>query len=500
MERNFYIVRAEWDGEDRSDSFIKSKKWFNGYKNKYKKNVCDVNEGDILILCKPKKKVYAIGICTKNKGNGKELSVNWDKKYQFTYEGVQSRRKTIQRIQDGNFIKDFLNDNFPKNKSFEKWYYNILKGNGHIATDIDSYTRDILKFRKDWSIKELEKMGLEKYTHKELGSFPHQIEYKYNNIGGIRGPLGSIKFGIYKIGDNSKHKKNRKNRKNKIIYGNKYAWHEKYGQNESEAFENIKKKIIQIIKYSQNKEWDKIDEIELSDAYKWKIAFIYQDIDNPFITPVFSNDLCRFALIRKGIILSKDLSRSQLYDKIKEEYNVNDIISAQKAMEEIFTFWNNGKKSILAPNNIRKNSGRNATTKKATSERHNKGGKTTVHHRHHPLQSNFIRFLKSKKIVCKEDDNYIDVWFKSKGQGYICEIKPSKTQEEIQSKIREAAGQLLSYMFFSQRECDIKVIVFQGEPDETNVAFLEFLDKRYNFKYLYECGNGKFKGSLNLNY
>ncbi|PZT48375.1 hypothetical protein B6S12_04060 [Helicobacter valdiviensis] len=116
--------------------------------------------------------------------------------------------------------------------------------------------------------------------------------------------LGSIwggsafKFGIYKRCDTSK-----KESQNGRTYNENYAWLTRYGKNETEAFYNVKDKIIQIIKASQNNRLEDIEKIDFGDAVKWKIAFHYQNINNIKIVNIFSKNVLN--LIASGEIKDK---------------------------------------------------------------------------------------------------------------------------------------------------------------------------------------------------
>ena len=56
-----------------------------------------------------------------------------------------------------------------------------------------------------------------------------------------------------------------------------YAWHTKYGDTREEAFDSIKSIILQIVTLSQEERFEEIEGLDLGDAFKWKIAFLYSD-------------------------------------------------------------------------------------------------------------------------------------------------------------------------------------------------------------------------------
>ena len=53
-----------------------------------------------------------------------------------------------------------------------------------------------------------------------------------------------------------------------------YAWHLKYGKTKEDVFENIRNTILKICEFSLENKLEKINTIDLGDAYKWKIAFL----------------------------------------------------------------------------------------------------------------------------------------------------------------------------------------------------------------------------------
>jgi len=114
---------------------------------------------------------------------------------------------------------------------------------------------------------------------------------------------------------------------------------------------------------------------------------------------------------------------------------------------------------------------------------------------HNRLEKSFNKYLEkvvnAQNIV--QDDNYIDFQFELKGKRYICELKPSEDQREISYAIQSAIGQVLRYSY--NRNYDVKVIVFQKEPDEENLRFLEYLKHSHNIYYLYEVKDTLFKGN-----
>ena len=125
-------------------------------------------------------------------------------------------------------------------------------------------------FLDQWPIENLEQMTLEDYTDtKRDNSFCYWLEQITRDLGSISGG-SSYKFGIYKRTSQSEVKEE----SNRNTDG-EYAWFKKYGETKDDAFENVRRIIIKIAKAAQNNTLDIIDTIDLGNAYKWKIAFLY---------------------------------------------------------------------------------------------------------------------------------------------------------------------------------------------------------------------------------
>lgn len=142
-----------------------------------------------------------------------------------------------------------------------------------------------ISFLNKWSIEKLKTMKLEEYTNLDKTSFCYWVE-------SITTPLGSIwggsayKFGIFKRADTTRTNFNEVQKSDGV-----YSWYGKYGNSKEEVFEKIRTTIVEIAKYAKSGNLKGIDEIDLGDAYKWKIAFLYGDynISNIFKYEALSN-------------------------------------------------------------------------------------------------------------------------------------------------------------------------------------------------------------------
>ncbi|WP_253722466.1 McrB family protein [Treponema sp. OMZ 787] len=126
------------------------------------------------------------------------------------------------------------------------------------------------EFNNEFPLERVRNLTLEEYTNTERSnSFCYWVEKKTEKLGSIWGG-SAYKFGIFKIGGKIKGR-------NGTLSDNEYAWYNKYGKDRQEAYENVHSNIIKIIEAAQNGNFEAIDLIDLGDAYKWKIAFLYSN-------------------------------------------------------------------------------------------------------------------------------------------------------------------------------------------------------------------------------
>ncbi|MDK2120334.1 McrB family protein [Campylobacter jejuni] len=190
-----------------------------------------------------------------------------------------------------------------------------------------------LNFQEVWTLEKVKNMTLEEYTNIKKDNpnrddFTFCIESKLDNLGSIWGG-SAFKFGIYRRNDESQ-----KESSSGRLYSQNYAWIAKYGNNENEAFNNIKEKIIQIIQASQDNNLKTIEKIDFGDAIKWKIAFHYQDVKNIKIVNIFSKNVLDLISLNE---FKEKLKIYQIHKKLLENKN----LSLVKMIENIaIPLWN----------------------------------------------------------------------------------------------------------------------------------------------------------------
>jgi 5-methylcytosine-specific restriction protein B len=186
------------------------------------------------------------------------------------------------------------------------------------------------EFLRKWSLEKIENMTLDEYsTVGSKDSFTYWIEAKLDSMGSIWGG-SSFKFGIY----------SRKNNESKEStgmrsYTNQYGWYTYLGDNPQDAFEKVRNDIVSVIKAVQKNDLSSIEENMLGEMYKWKIAFHYQDRNNPLIVNVFLKDALRNYLNNPN----KNLPMYQLYQLVIKKRGAKDLLDFA---EEIWDTWEQG--------------------------------------------------------------------------------------------------------------------------------------------------------------
>ena len=174
-------------------------------------------------------------------------------------------------------------------------------------------------FLKEWPLSRIQNMTLEEYTNLEKTSFCYWLEAITSHVGSIWGG-SAYKFGIYKRRDTS----TTITVDNRITDG-EYAWFHKYGKTRDEAFQTVKQIIIKIINNSLENKFEEIDSIDLGDAYKWKIAFLYGDFN---LINIFKNESLFEAALSLG------------YKRNDKSYSILNrfILSKKNKGQEFFEF------------------------------------------------------------------------------------------------------------------------------------------------------------------
>lgn len=141
----------------------------------------------------------------------------------------------------------------------------------------------IEQFLSLWPLESIQKLKFKDYYHaKQYDSFARYLDLFDISMGETYGN----NFHVWKPADEKKEA-----REHEVYrYENKLAWEKKFGQTFDEAFETVKDRVLRIAELARQGDFAEIETIELNSALKWKIAFVYQDFNQPNIYPIFTKE------------------------------------------------------------------------------------------------------------------------------------------------------------------------------------------------------------------
>jgi len=168
----------------------------------------------------------------------------------------------------------------------------------------EEYRKKIIEFTDYWDIPRISKLKLKEYTGvNNHTTFCYWLEVKTNMLGEIRG-VPADKFMIFKRRDPKQRPKP------KYHYSDsEYTWKKSLSKKRKIAFEKVRDRILNVIKYSQKGDFNNIDEIELHNFLKWKVAYLYS---NENLFPAFEKELLIYAAKKLGKKYNKNAKVSEI--------------------------------------------------------------------------------------------------------------------------------------------------------------------------------------------
>lgn len=142
------------------------------------------------------------------------------------------------------------------------------------------------EFLAVWTLKRIRQMALEEYTNpNRKNAFIYWLESRLDRLGSIYG--GSpFKFGVYCRGQSGPTEE-----ANGRIWVEKYEWLRKFGATEQEAFAVVRGRLVEVIDAAKQGNFARVEEIEIDPELKWKVAFLYQDRNEPSLFPIFEKEV-----------------------------------------------------------------------------------------------------------------------------------------------------------------------------------------------------------------
>ncbi|MEP6906601.1 MAG: AAA family ATPase [Pseudoxanthomonas sp.] len=123
-------------------------------------------------------------------------------------------------------------------------------------------------------------MTLAEYTQAgDKHCFANWMESGLDQYGSIWGG-SAFKFGIYSRNDTKP-----KDGDTALAYDDRYGWYRRFGETHDLAFETVRREVVAVAEAARAGRLVEIDKSELGPAYRWKIAFHYQDRSKPLLFP-----------------------------------------------------------------------------------------------------------------------------------------------------------------------------------------------------------------------
>ena len=153
-------------------------------------------------------------------------------------------------------------------------------------------------FLQRWPLDSLSQMTLEEYTASGTNdSFIYWLEKRTESLCSIWGG-SAFKFGVYSRADTTEKPGNKKRG-----YTSEYGWYKKYGDTPEKAFKKVLEQIITAAAAARSGDLNVVDSVDLGETIRWKIAFLYQDRENPTVVPILKGEFVRALVGNKKISL-----------------------------------------------------------------------------------------------------------------------------------------------------------------------------------------------------
>ncbi|PWV59025.1 AAA family ATPase [Plasticicumulans acidivorans] len=139
------------------------------------------------------------------------------------------------------------------------------------------------EFLAVWPRTRLATMTLDDYSQAgSKNSFTYWIESRLDEMGSIWGG-SSFKFGVFSRKDTEDKKSDAK-----LSYSDTHGWYSSLGASAEEAFTKVRGYVCQVAELAAQGDLAGIEAFDhLGEAFKWKIAFHYQDRQTPVIVDIF---------------------------------------------------------------------------------------------------------------------------------------------------------------------------------------------------------------------
>jgi hypothetical protein len=154
QNRQYWLLGAYWDGDDKTQVFVEEGRWENGYSDLYQEDVNQVQPGDRVAIKASYTKRYnlpfdshgftvscmdikAVGTVTDHPKDGRHLTVEWDADFTPVTIFLYTYRKAIQRLQDQTLIPWIFNGVAQPLGELESYYRKKRVETDNAPVDLD---------------------------------------------------------------------------------------------------------------------------------------------------------------------------------------------------------------------------------------------------------------------------------------------------------------------------------------------------------------------------
>lgn len=329
-------------------------------------------------------------------------------------------------------------------------------------------------FLQRWPIESVRSMNLSEYVGvKNPDTFCQWIETKTRLLGSIKGST-SIKFGIFE-------RKDKKKRLAQYNNDSEYTWLNRYGDDRKQAFDNVLAEIVRTIEYSEKGKFELIDEILLSNMFKWKIAFLYS---NERLIPIYEPETLKRIATHYGLV-EENPKVSKIQQLMVENKPETDVYGFMGHLWERFNEEGIevGEQNTQTPKRLKTDVRNDTRLRRVAAIKLNTDTQVrtiarsyVVEQKHKKLQlalrdELILKYGKSATVVLEE--NFVDLKLVEPDCITFFEVKSSSYAATC---VREAIGQLLYYSCFDDKTKRRKlVVVGQYPPTNNDLIFIDYV-------------------------
>lgn len=100
-------------------------------------------------------------------------------------------------------------------------------------------------------------------------------------------------------------------------YDDQYGWLKKYGDSPQKAFEAVRAEIVKVAEAAAEGKLDVVQKANLGEVVRWKLAFLYQDPNDPVVMPIYKLSVLRALLDSPKISAAE--AHKRLHEMAKEK-------------------------------------------------------------------------------------------------------------------------------------------------------------------------------------